>query len=71
MYDLKAMMSEILDIMYNIGKIDFWYDKIIRLSYNKNTCEYTILVSNKENHKYKTLHLSEEEVLTYIMKYDF
>jgi hypothetical protein len=71
MYDLKTMITEILDIMYNMGEIDFWYDKIVKLTYNKNTNQYKIVMINIEKHKQKTIYLSEEDVLTYIMTYDF
>jgi hypothetical protein len=69
--DTKTMISGILDIMYNIGTLDFWYDRILKLTFNQNKNEYVIVLLNKKEHKVKTLHLSNDEVIKYIMNYDF
>ena len=65
------MIMGILDIMYNIGKLDFIYDKILKLTFDNKSYKYTIVLFNKTINKRKTIHLTCEEVYNYIMKYDF
>lgn len=69
--DTKTMIMGILDIMYNIGQLNFIYDKILKLTFDNKNYKYTIVLFNKTINKRKTIHLTCEEVYNYIMKYDF
>ena len=71
MSELKTMISTVLDIKYNIENFNFWYDRILKITYSTlQGGEYTITLINDSKHKQKTVHLSNHEIQNYILKYE-
>jgi len=64
---LKYTLSIILDIMYNKGKLDFWYDRISKINYDNENSRYAILLFNKDKGEYKTIYLTANDISHYII----
>jgi hypothetical protein len=69
-FTTRISLGLILDIMYNNGDLNFWWDKIVRISYDQRTLQYGIVLYNADRNKYKTIHLSTDKLSEYIMKYE-
>ena len=70
MNELKTMISTVLDIKYNVENFNFWYDRILKITYSTLKNEYIIKLINDSKHKQKTVHLSNHEIQNYILKYE-
>lgn len=68
-FNLKTSLYVILDIAYNIGRLNFWYDKITNVTYNPEQEIYSVTILNANKNRTKTIDLTSVdivELLTYV-----